>query len=100
AQLPRCEFPKPDPLLKSYVNNSLASLGDAAGLMALAENLHADDPDMRTYAATFAGDAWAGDLRDSLIQLLDDDHADARYRAAQSLLVLSGLPPKPVKADV
>ena len=39
AQLPRCDFPKHDPLLKAYVNNSLAALGDAAGLAALAESL-------------------------------------------------------------
>lgn len=96
AQLPRCS----DPLLKSYVNNSLAALGDAAGLAALTKNLHDDNFDVRTYAATFAGDAWATGVRDSLIQLLDDDHADTSYRAAQSLLVLSGSPPQPAQADV
>lgn len=100
AQLPRCDLPSHDPLLKAYVNNSLAALGDAAGLAALAENLHHEDSAVRTYAATFAGDAWATSTRDSLIQLLDDDHADTSYRAAQSLLVLSGSPPAPAKADV
>ena len=96
AQLPRCD----DPLLKSYVNNSLAALGDADGLAALAVNLHDDDPAIRTYAATFAGDAWDSSARDSLIGLLDDDNADTRYRAAQTLLVLSGRPPDPAKADI
>ena len=100
AQLPRCEYPQRDPLLAAYVNNSLAALGDAAGLAALMENLHHADPEVRTYSATFAGDAWATDARDGLIQLLDDPHADTSYRAAQSLLVLSGAPPQPAKADV
>ena len=96
AQLPRCG----DPLLKSYANNSLAALGDADGLLALAANLHPDDPAVRTYAATFAGDAWATGARDALIGLLEDVNADTRYRAAQSLLVLCGPPPDPAHADI
>ncbi len=96
SQLPRCD----EPLLKCYVNNSLAALGDADGLMALANNLHDDDPAVRTYAATFAGDAWATGTRDSLVGLLDDDNLDTRYRAAQSLLVLNGSPPAAADADV
>jgi sialidase-1 len=96
AQLPRCD----DPLLKAYVHHSLAALGDAEGLEALAKNLHDQDPAVRTYAATFAGDAWALGAADSLKQLLDDPNADTAYRAAQSLLVLSGAAPEPVAADI
>ncbi len=96
AQLPRCE----DALLKAYVHHSLAALGDADGLKVLATNLHDQDPVVRTYAATFAGDAWATGAADSLQQLLDDENADTTYRAAQSLLVLSGAVPEPADADV
>lgn len=91
AQLPRCE----EALLKSYVHNSLAALGDAEGLAALTRNLHSEEAAIRTYAATFAGDAWATGVADSLKQLLDDENADTAYRAAQSLLYLS----RPVPAD-
>lgn len=96
AQLPRCD----EALLKAYVQHSLAALGDAEGLKALASNLHDQDPAVRTYAATFAGDAWATGVADSLKQLLDDENADTAYRAAQSLLVLSGAAPDPADADV
>ncbi|MEM7011325.1 MAG: HEAT repeat domain-containing protein [Verrucomicrobiota bacterium] len=78
-----------DPVVEAYLNNSLAALGDAEGLAALEANLGADDPALRTYAATFAGDARAYHLAPKLQQLLDDPHLDARYRAAQSLLYLS-----------
>jgi sialidase-1 len=50
---------------------------------------------MRTYAATFAGDARAVGVAEALTKMLDDSYGDARYRAAQSLLFLSlpaGLP--------
>ncbi|MCC7333627.1 MAG: exo-alpha-sialidase [Pirellulaceae bacterium] len=96
AQLPRCD----EALLKAYVQHSLAALGDAEGLNALASNLHDQDPAVRTYAATFAGDAWAFGVADSLKQLLDDENADTAYRAAQSLLVLSGTAPESAGADV
>lgn len=96
AALPRCDAP----LLKAYVHHSLAALGDAEGLGALAANLHDQDPAIRTFAATFAGDAWATGVADSLKQLLDDENADTAYRAAQSLLVLSGAVPEPVDADI
>lgn len=96
AQLPRCD----EALLKAYVQHSLAALGDAEGLTALATNLHDQDPAVRTYAATFAGDAWASGVADSLTQLLDDENADTTYRAAQSLLVLSGAVPEPADADI
>ncbi|TWT65323.1 exo-alpha-sialidase [Allorhodopirellula solitaria] len=96
AQLPRCETP----VQKAYIHHSLAALGDAEGHQALAENLHDRDPAIRTYAATFAGDAWATDVADSLKQLLDDENADTALRAAQSLLVLSGPAPEPADADI
>lgn len=76
-------------LLKAYYQHSLAALGDEEGLAALKKNLAHEDGAVRTYAATFAGDAEALSLKDDLIVLLDDPHADARYRAAQSLLYLS-----------
>lgn len=89
-QLPRC----PDVITRAYFQHSLAALGDADGLKALAENLKSKDPAVRTYAATFAGDAWATNVADSLKVILDDPHPDARYRAAQSLLQMS----RPAKA--
>lgn len=79
----------PDELTRAYFDNSLAALGDKAGLAALAKSLKSDDPAVRTYAATFAGDARATGVADSLVAMLDDSYGDARYRAAQSLLFLS-----------
>ena len=84
-QLQRC----PDEITKAYFEHSLAALGDAAGLKALAKNLDSEDSAVRTYAATFAGDARAIGSAEALKVMLDDPHADARYRAAQSLLFLT-----------
>ncbi len=78
-----------DPLIKAYMNHSMAALGDKEALVELAKNLQSEDPAIRTYAATFAGDARAGFLKDQLIKMLDDPHPDASYRAAQTLLFLS-----------
>lgn len=79
----------PDDLTKAYYQHSIASLGDPEGLLALAKNLKHKEGSIRTYAATFAGDARAVSLKDDLILLLDDPHEDARIRAAQTLLFLS-----------
>ncbi len=84
-----------DPLTRSYFQHALAALGDADGLRALRANLSADDPAIRTYAATFAGDARALSVADELRRLLDDENVDVRARAAQSLIVLS----KPAAGD-
>ncbi|TWT55423.1 hypothetical protein KOR42_28090 [Thalassoglobus neptunius] len=78
-----------DPLVKAYNEHALASLGDAEGLKALMDNLTDADPAIRTNAATFAGDARATEAKELLLQLLEDEHFDARIRAAQTLLVLS-----------
>ena len=83
--LPNC----PDELSQAYVEHALAVLGDVAGLTALARNLESDDPAVRTYAATFAGDAHAVQVAMRLETMLNDEHADARIRAAQSLLVFA-----------
>lgn len=92
--LKRC----PDELTRTYFHNSLATLGDADGLTALAASLTSKDPAVRTYGATFAGDARALGVKDALVKMLNDPHADARYRAAQSLLDLSR-PPKPNRKE-
>ena len=78
-----------DALTRCYYQNSLAALGDADALQTLATNLKSDDPALRTYAATFAGDARAVGVAGQLAKLLDDENIDVRVRAAQSLLVLS-----------
>ncbi len=95
-QLPRCK----DELTRVYFEHSLAALGDADGLAALARNLKSDDSAVRTYAATFAGDAWAADVAGSLKAMLDDPHPDARYRAAQSLLQMTRPAPPARGEDV
>ena len=82
----------PDELTRAYFDNSLATLGDEAGHAALAKSLTSGDPAVRTYAATFAGDARAVGVADALTKMLDDSYADARYRAAQSLLFLTRPP--------
>ena len=84
-ELPRCQ----EELLRAYLHHSLAALGDKDGLSALAANLKNADGAVRTYAATFAGDARADNVADSLRYMLDDPHPDAAIRAAQTLLFLS-----------
>ncbi len=75
-------------LSRCYNQHAMAALGDPDGLTALIKNLSSDDPALRVYAATFAGDARAYTTGNKLIQLLDDDVLDVRIRAAQSLLVI------------
>lgn len=81
----------PDAISRVYNEHALAALGDAEGLRALINNLQDDDPAIRTYAATFAGDAKQVSVAPKLIPLLDHENIDVRVRAAQSLLVLSQL---------
>ncbi len=95
-QLPRCQ----DGLTRAYLEHSLAALGDEPGAAALIGNLSSDDPAVRTYAATFAADARLLSAADKLVAMLDDPHPDARYRAAQSLLLLSADPPPEKDEDV
>ncbi len=78
-----------DEFSRSYFEHALATLGDDAGRKALAKNLGSQDPAVRTYSATFAGDARAVSVAPRLKELLDDENLDVRVRAAQSLLVLS-----------
>jgi sialidase-1 len=78
-----------EPLTKAYYQHALAALGDEDGLAALRKNLSHTDGAVRTYAATFAGDAQAVECKAELIEMLDDKHEDARIRAAQTLLFLS-----------
>ncbi len=89
AQLRKNVTAAKDDLVRCYSQHALAALGDEDGLKALQENLVSTDPAIRTYAATFAGDARAVSAIDPLIELLDDTNIDVRVRAAQSLLVLS-----------
>lgn len=89
-----------DALFRATLNCSLAALGDADGLTALSDLLSDGDPMIRTYAATFAGDARALQTAPRLMEMLDDPHPDAAIRAAQSLLVLAGPPPRPRDAEI
>lgn len=79
----------PTPVIRGYIVNALACLGDPEGLAQLSRNLDSEDPAIRTYAATFSGDAKAVSTQARLEAMLDDSFADARVRAAQSLLQLS-----------
>ena len=79
----------PTPVIRGYIVNALACLGDPQGLAQLARDLDSEDPAIRTYAATFAGDAKAVSTQARLEAMLDDSFADARVRAAQTLLQLS-----------
>ena len=88
-QLRRSVAGTQDSFVRCYFEHALAALGDEQGRRALLSNLRSDDPRIRTYAATFAGDARMAEAADGLIPLLDDAHLDARLRAAQSLLVLA-----------
>jgi sialidase-1 len=79
----------PSPIVRAYVEHALACLGDPDGLARLARNLEDADPAIRTYAATFAGDAKAASTQPRLEAMLGDEFPDARVRAAQTLLQLS-----------
>lgn len=79
-----------DPLVKAYLQHALATLGDPEGIKALEKNLSNADPVIRTYAATFAGDARALQTKGRLLELLSDENVDVRVRAAQSLLIMAG----------
>ncbi|MBC8117791.1 MAG: HEAT repeat domain-containing protein, partial [Candidatus Saccharimonas sp.] len=85
-QMARC----PDATTRASFEHALALIGDEAGLKALERNLTSDDSAIRTYAATFAGDAHAVSTAPRLKAMLEDPFPDARIRAAQSLLVLAG----------
>ena len=85
AQLARLKNATP----RANFEHALAILGDDEGLAALQRNLSSDDNLIRTYAATFAGDARAIRVADRLKAMLNDPFPDARIRVAQSLLVLS-----------
>lgn len=85
-QMARC----PDAISRANFEHALAIIGDEAGLKALERNLSSEDNAIRTYAATFAGDARAINTAPRLKVMLEDPFPDARIRAAQSLLVLAG----------
>ncbi|MCX7407058.1 MAG: HEAT repeat domain-containing protein [Planctomycetales bacterium] len=98
TQMARC----PDASTRASFEHALAIIGDEAGLRALERNLSSSDEAIRTYAATFAGDAHAVGTTARLKAMLEDPFTDARIRAAQSLLVLAGphIVPFETKADV
>ncbi len=86
AQLAKC----PNAATRANCEHALAIVGDEDGLKSLERNLTSVDNGIRTYAATFAGDARALTAADRLKAMLEDRVPDARIRAAQSLLVLAG----------
>lgn len=79
----------PSPIIRAYLEHALATLGDPDGLVALSRNLDSEDAAIRTYAANFAGEAKAAATQPKLERMLGDENADARIRAAQSLLFLA-----------
>ncbi len=78
----------PDEAIRAYMEHSIANLGDPDAINILTKNLASKDSSIRTFAATFAGEIGAVSLAPQLIKQLDDEHPDARYRAAQTLLLL------------
>ena len=90
----------PDAFSRCYFEHSRAILGDADGQAALIRNLGSDNPAIRTYAATFAGDGRIVEAVPELKSLLDDETLDVRVRAAQSLLVLAQKPTDPASLAV
>lgn len=99
-QLKKNEMRATKPLVRSYCVNSMAVLGDQESQQKLIANLSDEDPALRTYAATFAGDAGLTSAKEELVKLLDDDGVDVRIRAAQSLLFLSKPEPKKTSEDL
>lgn len=84
-----------DEISRAYFEHALATLGDPKGRKALARNLNSKDAAVRTYSATFAGDARVVSVAPRLIELLGDENIDVRVRSAQSLLVLAQPPADP-----
>lgn len=78
-----------DALEKAYLEHALAALGDPEGRQALLQNLTSSNPQIRTYAAVFAGEAGLVEAAPLLTIQLNDTHSDARIRAAQALITLS-----------
>ena len=81
-----------NPLAQCFGEHALAALGDTDGKQALLRNLNSDDDAVRTYAATFAGEAKLVEAKTQLVKMLDDTHPDAAIRAAQSLLMMESKP--------
>ena len=79
----------PDAWTKCFLEHAMAGLGDKKGQDALRRNLKSEDARLRTYAATWAGDAGMTDVKGQLLKQLKDENLDARVRAAQTLLFLS-----------
>lgn len=100
AQIKRNVASAPNGVSRAFQQHALAALGDAEGIAALAKNLDDADPAVRTYAATFTGDARVTALAPRLQSLLDDEHLDTRLRAAQALLVLAQPAPPDPDADI
>lgn len=73
---------------RCFFEHAMAALGAVEGREQLLENLDSKEPAVRTYAATFAGDARVLEARESLLRQLEDENLDARIRAAQTLLQL------------
>lgn len=84
ARLPDTE----DERVRSFLDHASAVLGDPDGRAALQRNLSSSNSAIRTYAATFAGEAEVFEATPQLIQLLDDENLDTRIRAAQALFTL------------
>ena len=78
-----------DPLTRCYNEHALAMVGDPEGRKALIRDFGSDNVEIRTYAATFAGEARMAEVADALVKMLGDKEIDPRVRAAQSLLVLA-----------
>lgn len=78
-----------EPLQESFLQNAISVLGDIEARQDVLKNLASKDPDIRTYAAIFAGEAGIFEAASLLTKQLSDDDLDARIRAAQGLIVLS-----------
>ena len=85
---------------RCFFDHSLAALGDPAGQRRLLENLQSPDAAVRTYAATFAGDARLLSSRERLLDQLEDPALDARIRAAQTLLQLERASDRDPEEDI
>lgn len=88
------------PLPRVFFEYALAFLGEGDGQKALLNNLKSKDDAVRTYAADTAGSARIASAAPGLIKLLDDKALDCRIRAAQSLIMLSLAPAKPLPDDI
>lgn len=84
---------------KTFAQNALARLGEAAAIEEVGQNLSHSEAEVRTYAADSLAGLRLPKFLPQYLKLLDDKTVDTRVRAAQAILLLDR-PAKAVPTDI